>query len=240
MTPWTSGGRRRGRGRAGPPAARASGPTSSSGPAAGSWPNAVPAQAAMYLERALAPGARQELDPRGAGALVLRSGRHDRAAQEFDELLCRRPANDYAHFALARCLLKLGDVAGARRERAPGGGHGARQRRVPARARRLPRGRLARDGDPGGESARARRGLRARLGAVGEGVGAGVRHGQQDGDALLDGRVRVEQAGRLLDLLALERVGDVEVRRGPGWRPATSAGRRRSSAGRAPVRAGCA
>jgi Flp pilus assembly protein TadD len=27
----------------------------------------------------------------------------------------RAPANDYAHFALARCLLRLGDVAGALR-----------------------------------------------------------------------------------------------------------------------------
>ena len=43
---------------------------------------------------------------------------------------------------------------------------------------------------------------------------AHVRHLEQDGDALLDRRVCVEDAARLLGLLVLERVGDVEVRRG--------------------------
>ena len=42
-------------------------------------------------------------------------GRFDSAAREFEELLRRAPASDYAHFALARCLLRLGDVRGARR-----------------------------------------------------------------------------------------------------------------------------
>ena len=42
-------------------------------------------------------------------------GRFADAAETFEEILGRAPTNDYAHFALARCLLRLGDVAGALR-----------------------------------------------------------------------------------------------------------------------------
>ena len=42
-------------------------------------------------------------------------GRFDSAAETFAEIVRRAPANDYAQFALARCLLRLDDVAGARR-----------------------------------------------------------------------------------------------------------------------------
>ena len=75
-----------------------------------------PAQAAMYLERALrlVPDKNSVREALGRSYYAL--GRFEGAAREFDELLRRAPANDYAHFALARCLLKLGDVPAARRE----------------------------------------------------------------------------------------------------------------------------
>jgi len=75
-----------------------------------------PAQAAMYLERALrlVPDKNSVREALGRSYYAL--GRYDGAAREFEELLRRAPATDYAHFALARCLLKLGDVAGARGE----------------------------------------------------------------------------------------------------------------------------
>ena len=74
-----------------------------------------PGQAAMYLELALllAPDKNSIREALGRSYYAL--GRYENAAQEFAELLRRAPTNDYAHFALARCLLKLGDVAGARR-----------------------------------------------------------------------------------------------------------------------------
>jgi len=75
-----------------------------------------PAQAAMYLERALrlVPDKNSVREALGRSYYAL--GRYEGAAREFEELLRRAPATDYAHFALARCLLKLGDVAGARGE----------------------------------------------------------------------------------------------------------------------------
>ena len=74
-----------------------------------------PAQAAMFLERALllAPDKNSIREALGRSYYAL--GRYGRATQEFEELLRRAPANDYAHFAMARCLLKLEDVAGALR-----------------------------------------------------------------------------------------------------------------------------
>jgi tetratricopeptide (TPR) repeat protein len=74
-----------------------------------------PAQAAMYLERALrlAPDKNSIREALGRSYYAL--GRYDSAAQQFEELLRRAPTNDYAHFALSRCLLKRGDVAGALR-----------------------------------------------------------------------------------------------------------------------------
>jgi tetratricopeptide (TPR) repeat protein len=74
-----------------------------------------PAQAAMFLERALllAPDKNSIREALGRSYYAL--GRYGRAAQDFEELLRRAPTNDYAHFAMARCLLKLEDVAGALR-----------------------------------------------------------------------------------------------------------------------------
>jgi tetratricopeptide (TPR) repeat protein len=74
-----------------------------------------PAQAAMFLERALllAPDKNSIREALGRSYYAL--GSYGRATHEFEELLRRAPTNDYAHFALARCLLKLEDVAGALR-----------------------------------------------------------------------------------------------------------------------------
>lgn len=75
-----------------------------------------PAQAAMYLERALAIAPDKNSIREALGRAYYALGRYDGAAHEFAEIVDRAPATDYAHFALARCLLKLGDLAGARRE----------------------------------------------------------------------------------------------------------------------------
>ena len=74
-----------------------------------------PAQAAMFFERALllAPDKNSIREALGRSYYAL--GSYGRATHEFEELLRRAPTNDYAHFALARCLLKLEDVAGALR-----------------------------------------------------------------------------------------------------------------------------
>ena len=99
-----------------------------------------PAQAAMFLEQALllAPDKNSIREALGRSYYAL--GRYGHAAREFDELLRRAPTNDYAQFALARCLLKSNDTSGRLAGRSPRGRDGARQRRLPARAQRLPRG----------------------------------------------------------------------------------------------------
>jgi len=74
-----------------------------------------PAQAAMYLEQALLAAPDKNSVREALGRAYYALGRFDNAAAEFEELLRRAPASDYAHFALARCLLRLGDVRGARR-----------------------------------------------------------------------------------------------------------------------------
>jgi len=74
-----------------------------------------PAQAAMFLEQALLAAPDKNSIREALGRSYYALGRYGRAAQEFEELLRRAPANDYAHFAMARCLLKLEDVAGALR-----------------------------------------------------------------------------------------------------------------------------
>ena len=67
-----------------------------------------PAQAALYLSRALAlePGRNSIRESLGRAEYAL--GRHERAAQLFAEILACAPDNDYAHYALARCLRLLG------------------------------------------------------------------------------------------------------------------------------------
>ena len=69
----------------------------------------------MFLERALrlAPDKNSIREALGRSYYAL--GRYGSATQEFEELLRRAPTNDYAHFAMARCLLRLHDVTGALR-----------------------------------------------------------------------------------------------------------------------------
>jgi tetratricopeptide (TPR) repeat protein len=67
-----------------------------------------PAQAAMLLSQAL------DLEPgrnsirEGLGRAEFALARHERAAELFEAVLADCPDNDYAHYALARCLTALG------------------------------------------------------------------------------------------------------------------------------------
>jgi len=72
-----------------------------------------PAQAAMYLERALRLAPDKNSIREALGRAYYALGRYRDAAREFAEVGRRAPTNDYAHFALARCLLKLGDTTAA-------------------------------------------------------------------------------------------------------------------------------
>jgi tetratricopeptide (TPR) repeat protein len=67
-----------------------------------------PAQAAIYLSRALRlePGRNSIRETLGRAEFAL--GRHARAAELFREVIAAAPDNDYAHYALARCLRLLG------------------------------------------------------------------------------------------------------------------------------------
>jgi protein O-GlcNAc transferase len=67
-----------------------------------------PAQAAMYLARALRlePGRNSIRETLGRAEFAL--GRYQRAAELFLEVVAAAPDNDYAHYALARCLRLLG------------------------------------------------------------------------------------------------------------------------------------
>ena len=67
-----------------------------------------PAQAAVYLSRALAlePGRNSIRETLGRAEFAL--GRYERAAALFGEVLADVPDCDYAHYALARCLRALG------------------------------------------------------------------------------------------------------------------------------------
>jgi tetratricopeptide (TPR) repeat protein len=73
------------------------------------------AQAAVSLEKA------KRLEPdktsirEALGRAYFRSGRYNRAADEFSAVVERYPANDYAHFCLGRSFEKLGDRTAARR-----------------------------------------------------------------------------------------------------------------------------
>jgi Flp pilus assembly protein TadD len=73
------------------------------------------AQATVPLEKA------KRLEPDKSsiretlGRAYFRSGRYRHAATEFEAVVERSPANDYAHFCLGRSFEKLGDRRGARR-----------------------------------------------------------------------------------------------------------------------------
>jgi tetratricopeptide (TPR) repeat protein len=67
-----------------------------------------PAQAAIYLSRALRlePGRNSIRETLGRAEFAL--GRYERAAELFREVVAAAPDSDYANYALARCLRLLG------------------------------------------------------------------------------------------------------------------------------------
>lgn len=67
-----------------------------------------PAQAVMYLTRALRvePGRNSIRETLGRAEFA--AGRHAQAAERFREILHDSPDNDYAHYALASCLRLFG------------------------------------------------------------------------------------------------------------------------------------
>jgi Flp pilus assembly protein TadD len=67
-----------------------------------------PAQAAMYLARALSlePGRNSIRETLGRAEFAL--GRYERAAERFAAVVTDVPDCDYCHYALARCLKALG------------------------------------------------------------------------------------------------------------------------------------
>lgn len=73
-----------------------------------------PAQAVMYLSRALSlePGKNSIREALARAEFAL--GRYEHAAQLFEEVVEAAPVNDYAHYALARCLRLLGRRGEAR------------------------------------------------------------------------------------------------------------------------------
>lgn len=68
----------------------------------------------MLLERALRlePGRNSIREALGRADYAL--GRHERAAELFAAVVADVPDNDYAHYALARCLSRTGRAAEAR------------------------------------------------------------------------------------------------------------------------------
>ena len=68
-----------------------------------------PAQAAVVLERARRREPGRTSIREALGRAYYNSGRSRRAADEFLAVLDLYPANDYAHYCLARCAEKLGD-----------------------------------------------------------------------------------------------------------------------------------
>lgn len=73
-----------------------------------------PAQASMLLEKALQlePGRNSIREALGRAEYAL--GRAGRAAQLFAAVVADVPDNDYAHYALARCLAETGHAGEAR------------------------------------------------------------------------------------------------------------------------------
>jgi Flp pilus assembly protein TadD len=74
-----------------------------------------PAQAAMLLRRALSLEPGRNSIREGLGRAEFALGHHEQAAGLFGDVLEDCPDNDYAHYALGRCLLALGRRDEARR-----------------------------------------------------------------------------------------------------------------------------
>jgi tetratricopeptide (TPR) repeat protein len=66
------------------------------------------AQAAMLLTRALRLEPDRNSIREGLGRAEFALGHHERAAELFESVVGEVPDNDYAHYALSRCLLALG------------------------------------------------------------------------------------------------------------------------------------
>jgi len=67
-----------------------------------------PAQAAMLLAQALRLEPAKNSIREALGRAEFAQGMHERAAARFRDVVADAPDNDYAHYALGRCLLKLG------------------------------------------------------------------------------------------------------------------------------------
>ena len=68
----------------------------------------MPAQATVSLEKAKRREPEKESIREALGIAYFRIGRWDEAEAEFRKLLELSPVNDYAHYALGRCLEKQG------------------------------------------------------------------------------------------------------------------------------------
>ena len=71
------------------------------------------AQATVPLEKAKRREPNKASIRESLGIAYFRIGRYDEAADEFRALLELAPTDDYAHYALGRCLEKLGRAAEA-------------------------------------------------------------------------------------------------------------------------------
>ena len=75
--------------------------------------NGTPAQATVPLEKAKRREPNKASIRESLGIAYFRIGRYDEAADEFRAMLEISPADDYAHYALGRCLEKQGRRAEA-------------------------------------------------------------------------------------------------------------------------------
>ena len=73
-----------------------------------------PGQAALLLELALRLEPGRNSIREALGRALFAMGEHERAAQQFGAIVDDVPDNDYAHYALARCLLHLDRESEAR------------------------------------------------------------------------------------------------------------------------------
>jgi len=71
-------------------------------------------QAALVLERARSQEPGKASIREALARAYYSSGRPERAREEFEAALEIEPANDYAHFGLALCLERSGEIATAR------------------------------------------------------------------------------------------------------------------------------
>jgi Tfp pilus assembly protein PilF len=71
-------------------------------------------QAATLLERARDDEPGKASIREALARAYYGSGRHDAAREEFEAALEIEPSNDYAHFGLALCLERTGELASAR------------------------------------------------------------------------------------------------------------------------------